>query len=327
MYTLREITEKFKTNNKFTGTVLENEPVAPRTTFKIGGAAPLLLEPETQDSLAYALSELHGLQVPVFVLGGGSNIVVSDNGFDGAVVATCRLDSISAETKAGAPAAVPADLMQGQQVTVTCGAGVTMQQFVYFCIKHGLSGAENFAGLPGSVGGAAYMNARCFDTSVSDIIGAVTFMHKDGSGCCTKVFAESDWGYKKSPFTGTDLVIASVQFNVTACGSGGQQALEEKCAAAVAARGARGHFKYPSAGSVFKNNHDFGAPTGKIIDDAGLKGFAVGGARIAPWHGNIIINEHNATQADVRALTDYVMQKIKEKTGFNLELEIIFCGK
>ena len=103
--------------------------------------------------------------------------------------------------------------------------------------------------------------------------------------------------------------------------------ISQKCAGFIKQRLEKGHFKFPSAGSVFKNNHEFGEPAGKIIDSLGLKGYSIGGAQISPWHGNIIINRNKATQSDVLALVNFVREKVFAEKGFYLESEIIFCGK
>ncbi len=315
LYTLREIAEKFKINQDFHGAVLYDVPMSLRTTFKVGGLAPLLIEPEDEESLLFVVKICKKEKIPFFVLGGGSNIVVSDEGFDGIVIATRRMQAITVVSDTG------------KTVQLSCGAGATMQQLVSFCTNNGFSGIEPFSGLPGSVGGAAFMNARCFDLSFSDAAGTIRYVDPDDCVVKELPFTASDWDYKKSPFTGTRFIITCVSVTVQSSGVVDHDSIEKKCAEYVAQRIAKGHFKYPCAGSVFKNNHAFGAPTGKLIDDVGLKGYAIGGAQIAPWHGNIIINTGGATQSDIQKLVEYVTSVVKEKTGFILEPEIIFCGK
>ena len=161
MTSIRETAEKFNTDD-FKGRILFSETMANHTTFRIGGAAPLFIEPFDVPSLRFTLSVLKADAVPYFVLGGGSNIVVSDKGFEGAVVSMSALCDIEAADEC-----------------VACGAGASVSSVVSFCTVHALSGIETFAGLPGSAGGAVCMNARCFDVSVSDILSEVRYI--DGS--------------------------------------------------------------------------------------------------------------------------------------------------
>ncbi len=184
-------------------------------------------------------------------------------------------------------------------VLVTCQAGTPMSAFVSFCTKHNLSGAEEFAGLPGTVGGAVYMNARCFEKSISDILYQTSFFTLQKSGKTknfTQKFDASQWAYKKSPFqTSPDTaqdqkIILSATFVLTKKSPADHEKIEKAYKEFIAQRLDKGHFKFPSAGSVFKNNRDFGKPSDKLIDECGLEGLQIGGAQIAPFHGNFIIN-------------------------------------
>ena len=205
-----------------------------------------------------------------------------------------------------------------------------MAAFVDFCTKKNLSGAEQFAGLPGTVGGAVYMNARCFDRSISDILYSTKYIEyiKDKAKMFDLPFSASDWDYKKSPFQATQdkaqRYITQATFRLTPAGASAHDRISADCKKYIAERVDKGHFKYPSAGSVFKNNHAFGAPSGKLIDDCGLKGLTCGGAQIAPFHGNFIINTGSATAADIHSLVEQVQKAVFEKFGFKLEPEIIF---
>ena len=179
------------------------------------------------------------------------------------------------------------------------------------------------------------MNARCFDRSVSDLLYSTT--HIEFTGSKSKLvelpFNASDWDYKKSPFQAhteaddsqiTQRYITQVTFRLTPAGAAAHDRITADCKKYIAERVDKGHFKYPSAGSVFKNNHAFGAPSGRLIDECGLKGLTIGGAQIAPFHGNFIINTGSATSADIRALVEAAQKAVHEKFGFDLEPEIIF---
>lgn len=309
MSSIRETAEKFNICANFRGIVRFSEQMSLHTTFKVGGPAPLYIEPADVSSLIFALKTLRNDSVPYFILGGGSNIVVSDAGFDGAVVSTAGVRGISADEE-----------------SVTCGAGAPMASVVDFCTEHALSGLEVFAGIPGTAGGALYMNARCFNVSVSDVLVSAEYLDQDSLEQIPYQFSSADWEYKKSPFQSTGRIITKAVFRATQLQESAKDEIASKCRSYVDERVNKGHFRYPSAGSVFRNNRAFGKPAGKIIDEAGLCGYRIGGAQVAPWHGNFIINSGDATEADIRSLVDYIINAVKEKTGFTLEPEIIFCG-
>lgn len=314
MYNVRKIEENINMRGEFQGLFLFDEALAPRTTFKVGGSTPLLVEPMDEDSFLMVLEELEGLSIPFFVLGGGSNLVVPDQGLTCPVVSTKRLDRI---------------LLSQDGRRLVCGAGCTWQQVIDFCIENKLGGLENFSGLPGSLGGAVFMNARCYDRSVSDVLLQVRYAGKGGAGqteISTYELESRHWDYKVSPFQRelAGSIVLEVELAVTPLDSAATREMEKKAQSFVVDRQKKGHFSYPSAGSVFKNNRDYGKPSGKIVDEAGLRGLELGGAQVAPWHGNFIINKGNATAEDIERLVDLVQKIVLEKTGFLLEPEIIF---
>lgn len=321
MTSIRETAEKFNIDGNFNGRVLLSEPMAPHTTFKVGGNAALFIEPSDTQSLVSSLRTLRESGIPYFILGGGSNIVVSDRGFSGAVISMCGMNKVSFKH---APCVSSLE-SEGAEI-VEVEAGAAMASAVNFCTENCLSGMETFAGLPGTVGGALFMNARCFDVSVSGVLSGAEYINPDTLENVLYEFNASDWDYKKSPFQNTDRIITKAFFRLSRRAESEKPAIAEKCRGFVNERVEKGHFRFPSAGSVFRNNHDFGKPSGKIIDEAGLRGYTVGGAQIAPWHGNFIINVNRASSADIRSLTDYIIQEVRKKTGFTLVPEIIFCG-
>ena len=328
MNSIEQIAEKFKRNPKIG--LFFDEPLSARTSFKIGGKAALLAEPSDVQSLAELLTAIKIKAAPHFVLGGGTNVLFSDAGFDGIVVSTKKLSDISivespAEKEGGAQA--PNPVASKKPAAIRALAGTSMAALVSFAQEKALSGLEEFAGLPGTVGGAAFMNARCFDREMSEVAAKITWLEwsqEEGAFVQREaVFPKKAWAYKKSPFTGTGRVVLGAEFIVQ---KGDKASISQKAAAFIQERKDKGHYKFPCAGSVFKNNRAFGQPTGKIIDQLGLKGTRRGGAQIAPFHGNIIINAGGASSADVRALVDLCKTRAKEKLGFDLEEEIIFAG-
>ena len=308
MNTLRKIEENFNKNIK----ILYEEPMSSHTTFKVGGKAAAFIEPESIEVLEQLVSFLKAEKQRFFVLGGGSNLVVSDDGISRAVICTRSMNQIELLTQEA----------QGT-LLLRCAAGTLMDDIAAFCETNSISGLETFSGLPGTIGGAVYMNARCYERSISDVLENVRWFNTSTGKTELYSFNASDWAYKKSPFQhGGGIILEAV----LKCKKGSSAEIKAENRRYVEDRKNKGHFKFPSAGSVFKNNHDFGSPSGKIIDEAGLRGFSIGGAQVAPWHGNFIINTGTATAKDIHDLVLYITETVKRKTGFELEPEIIFTG-
>ena len=302
----------------------KNEPLYNKCTFKVGSTADIFVTPETTDQLQSAAGASVAAEQSFFILGGGSNIVFPDEPYTHILISTEKLNSILMTDD------IP-DSLNSNQILVTCECGTPMSAFVNFCTSHNLTGAEQFAGLPGTIGGAVYMNARCFDKSISDLIYETKHIEVYEKGK-TKVFTTplntSEWDYKKSPFQTSEnsvkKIISEVTFVLEKTDSTYHSTIEENCKKYINERIDKGHFKFPSAGSVFKNNRNFGKPSGVIIDEAGLKGYQIGGAQIAPFHGNFIINVDKAKADDIEALVKFIQTTIKQKFNFDLEPEIIF---
>lgn len=313
----------FNINADFQGEVLYDVSLKEKTTFKIGGKADLLIIPKNEHSLALAVSELKKQNIPWFILGGGSNVVISDDGIKGAVISTQGINSIEHDYE-----------LNTNYVLLNCGAGATIEQVTKYCIENSLTGLEHFAGLPGTVGGAVYMNARCYDTSISDVLEEVGFFENDNVyfqkiNKDDESFAD-DWAYKKSPYQqhlfklvscADRSVITRATFKVS---EGDSKKIRELCEHYIEDRKQKGHFKFPSAGSVFKNNRAFGIPSGKIIDEVGLRGFSIGDAQVAQWHGNFIINKGNASAREIKQLVEHIQKEVQKSKGFYLEPEILF---
>jgi len=200
-------------------------------------------------------------------------------------------------------------------------AGTSVDDAVEIAAAHSLSGLEFLAGMPGSVGGALWMNARCFNREMADVARQAYILEPGGTRTIT--LNKEEFSYKKSPFQGKDCLIMAVS---VALEKGEREVIREAMTAHRKDREAKGHYRYPSAGSAFKNNRAFGKPTGQIIDELGLKGLCVGGAQIAPWHGNIIINRNGARSADILALVKIIEDRARMEMGIELEREILFCG-
>jgi len=290
--------------------VFYNEPMARHCTFKTGGAADCLIRPFGDgfpDFAAALLGAARAEGVGVFILGGGANILVADAGIRG-IVLDCGGWAGEEDNREG---------------VFRLRAGTSMDDAAAIAERKGLSGLEFLAGMPGSIGGAVWMNARCYGQEIADVLTETEIIDFSLSPPETLrlTACKNDFGYKRSPFQGRDALILSAAFRLV---PGDPGRIGERMDANRRDREEKGHYRFPSAGSVFKNNPEFGKPSGKIIDELGLRGLQKGGAQVAPWHGNFIINTGGATSEDIRALTEEVAARVKNATGFTLEPEILF---
>jgi UDP-N-acetylmuramate dehydrogenase len=339
MVNLREFIEKINRGimpcalaKKNPVNVRYNELLSRHTTFKVGGRADVWVRPGKEIFPSYAERLLKGAReegIPVFVLGAGANLVVSDKGIRGIVLDTGAYRGIGKREERSAPhqTAEPdfhalKAVRQKDFFSVSVLAGTSVDGLTFRLAERGLSGLEFLAGMPGSVGGAVWMNARCYEKSVSDVLIETEILDENFQRQVIPFNAE-DFSYKKSPFQTRQVLILSARFSVQFRES---TAIHRDIAAFRRDRTDKGHYSHPSAGSAFKNNRDFGSPTGKIIDQLGLRGLSIGGAQIAPWHGNIVINTGNATAKDIRILMTEVARRVKEQRGLELESEILFVG-
>ncbi len=316
------------------GLIKKDFPLKEFTSFKLGGNAEFFFEPSSKAELIEGLQLFMEERMSLSLIGGGTNLLISDKGIKGAVLSLKKLNSIEIiESKNLQNKNNKAD-ENAEAVFVKVGAGLLITDFTNWAIDNSISGLENFGGLPGSVGGASFMNARCYGSSISDIIySAQTLSIRNNKIESSEYFFdEGDWDYKKSPFQknteGIKImpkreIVLSVIFKLA---KGEQAEIKKQTEDCYNDRIQKGHFKAPSAGSTFKNNRDFGKPSGKIIEEVGLKGLSIGGAQVAPWHGNFIINKDNASSKEVFDLISIVQKKVFEKTKFLLEPEVIFCG-
>jgi UDP-N-acetylmuramate dehydrogenase len=300
-----------------------HEPMSRHTSFGIGGPADALVRPNTVEELRRLLAALQNEDIPCFVLGAGANILVSDEGIRGVVLDLGGLRGLEL-----------LDAGEGDGL-LAAWAGTPMSEVSEFAAERGLSGLEFIYSMPGSVGGSVWMNARCYERSLGEVLRRVEYLQPEGLQASLQVdeaqgAARTDrprhpgsWGYKRSPFQGRPWVILKAVF---ALAPGDPQAMRAEMRRVREDRERKGHFLHPSAGSVFKNNRQFGAPSGKIIDSLGLKGRSFGAARISDLHGNIIVNTGGATAQEVLALIRLVERQVEEAFGYRLEREILLVG-
>ena len=316
------------------GEILFDEPLSCHSTFKIGGKADAYIRAASSEDIIKIKKTADSENIPLYPLGEGANVLFSDKGYRGIILDTSLLDYFEIiedfslyKSNAGPdsftlPELLPADL-SNETVFVKADAGAKMSRLAAACTGEGLQGLENFYGMPGYVGGSIYMNARCYGVSLSERLKYVFYIDEN----CSKklyVYSSDDFDYKKSPFQNKNVIIFQALFSLKKISD---PALLERMYSFKEERKEKGHYLYPCAGSVFKNNRDFGEPSGKIIDRLGLRGFSVGGAMISEKHANIIVNTGSATAKDIKELISLVSRKVYDSYGFSLEKEVIYVDE
>ena len=289
-------------------------PLAPLTTFQIGGPAGLLVWPKTTDQAAACMRHTFELSVPCLVLGWGSNVLIADEGYPHLVVCTRDLNWIA-----------------GEGATLNCGAGAGVPDVAREAAQRGLSGMEKISDVPGSLGGGVYMNAGCEGVTLSDLLTRVTWVEPDGS-VILRPRDQVRLGYRTSEFMGTSRLITEVVLELTPAHD--PEAILQAMDAVRCQRAAKFPLDLPNCGSVFKRvNPEVAKPwverdgkaaysAGYYVERVGLKGSRVGNAQISPRHANFIVNLGGATAADVLELAEQARAKVREVFGFDLELEV-----
>lgn len=285
---------------------LLNEEMKNHTSFKIGGPADVLLTVNNTDDLIYVVSLCKGLEIPFMILGNGSNMLVHDKGIEGAVI------SLKDEFEK--------ICLDGE--TIISGSAVKLEDLCIFAKEHSLSGLEFAYGIPGSVGGAAFMNAGAYDGEMKDVILKVKYLDINDLKIKEYQKEQLSFGYRKSIFRETKDIIISVVYQLYA---GDKIQIEEKMNDLLGRRKSKQPLEFPSAGSVFKRPEGYFA--GTLIQQCGLKGCTVGGAQVSEKHSGFIINVGDATCEDVLNLVKKIQDTVKEKTGQFLEREIIDLGR
>ncbi len=273
------------------------------TTFRVGGTCPLAVFPVNAEECAVCLELIKAENVPFFVLGNGSNILASDNGFDGVILLTERMRTLECEG-----------------TVIRSGAGITLSKLCAFALENSLAGAEFAWGIPGSVGGAVYMNAGAYGGEIKDIIKSCTFIDADGN-VCKLPLEELDLSYRHSRFTDSGNVILEAEFSLK---EGNKDEIKALMDNIIGRRVAKQPLDKPSAGSTFKRPQ--GAFAAALIEQCGLKGRQIGGARVSDKHSGFVVNENKATAADITLLIREVQRTVKEQTGYDLHCEVIPLG-
>ena len=281
-----------------------NEPMKNHTTFKIGGPAQYYVTPESVTQIQEVVSLCRDMNIPLHVIGNGSNILVGDDGVDGVVLALFNTFS-DYEIKDN---------------VITAQAGMSLIKLAVIALREGLTGLEFASGIPGSVGGAVYMNAGAYDGQMKDVVTSVTVLDEAGN---IRILGrdELDMGYRTSAVAKNNMIVLQVVIELK---YGDKEQIKARMNQLSELRKQKQPLEYPSAGSTFKRPEGYFA--GKLIADAGLKGYSIGGAAVSEKHAGFVVNMGGATAKDVVELTDYIKKRIMEQFGVTLELEIKRIG-
>ena len=278
-----------------------NESMEKHTSFKIGGPAEVMAFPKSREELSYLLVNLKKENVPYSVLGAGTNVLAPDAGIAGLVI--CLKDSLQGIEQLG-------------QTHIRVYAGVTMTRAAVFAAERNLGGMEFAHGIPGTVGGGVYMNAGAYGGEIKDICESVEVMDSDGN--CRNIPAEEmGFAYRHSRLEEEGGIVVSTVFRLTPKPCSDVRALMQEL---IGKRTRSQPLDLPSAGSAFKR--PVGGYAAAMIDEAGLKGFRVGGAAVSEKHAGFVVNLGGATAEDVKRLLDEVSRIVFEKTGIRLEPEV-----
>ncbi|MDM5328033.1 UDP-N-acetylmuramate dehydrogenase [Neobacillus sp. CF12] len=288
------------------GKVKENELLSLHTTMKIGGPADLFIEPSSLENIQKVMSFIKERQLPWRAIGRGSNLLVSDKGIEGVVI---KLSS-------------GLDHLTINDSTITVGGGHSIVSLSTLISKKGLSGLEFASGIPGSVGGAVYMNAGAHGSDISKILTKAHILFEDGSMEWLSN-EEMEFTYRTSVLQKKRPgIVLEAEFKLT---KGDRAAIVSQMQKNKDYRKVTQPWNFPCAGSIFRNPLPNYA--GKLIEDAGLKGFQIGGAKISEMHGNFIVNAGNATAKDVLDLIQYIKDKILNLYGIKIETEVEIIGR
>lgn len=285
--------------------VLFREPMSRHTTFRIGGPAEIFLMPESFEQIRDILLLCRQEQLPYFVLGNGSNLLVSDSGYRGVII---QMDRNMGDIK-----------LEGTEIRACAGA--LLSSIAAVARKASLTGFEFAGGIPGTLGGAAVMNAGAYGGEMKDVLREVTVMTKDGE-ILTLPAERLEMGYRTSIIRKAGYLVLEAVISLE---PGDPREILDRTKELAEKRTEKQPLDYPSAGSTFKRPEGYFA--GKLIMDSGLRGYRVGGAQVSEKHCGFVINTGDATAKDVRELMDHVIRTVKEKYGVTLEPEVKFLGE
>ena len=287
------------------GSITENAPLKDYTSFRVGGPAALMIEPFDSGEVRAAVEVLSGFGLGFMVLGNGTNILALDGGISEPIIRIGK--SMSGLSRF--------------DNCITAGAGTTLSALARFALENSLTGLEFAAGIPGNVGGGVIMNAGAYGGELKDVVEAVCFIGPDA-----KEYAvtgdEMEFGYRHSALMDSGCIVTAATFRLR---PGKKEEIQAKMQELNSRRREKQPLEYPSAGSTFKR--PAGNFAGTLIENAGLKGYAVGGAEVSEKHAGFVINKNNACAADILAVIDHVQRTVYDKDGVLLEPEVRIWGR
>ena len=281
------------------------EAMSRHTSFKVGGNAQIFVEPKDEEALKRLLKFINAEKINYYIIGNGSNMLVSDKGYKGIIISMLKFTSPS--------------LIENESITIS--AGKTLKELTELACENSLSGLEFAYGIPGSVGGAVFMNAGAYDGEIKEVLDKVKVMDKEGNVLSLNA-GELDLSYRHSNIEEKGYIVLEAKFNLK---KADKSAIWEKMQELMARRIDKQPLNFPSAGSTFKRPEGYFA--GKLIDDAGLRGYSIGGAKVSYKHCGFIVNADKASAEDVYALISYVRLKVKDRFGVELEPELRVLGE
>lgn len=278
--------------------IFVNEPMKKHTTFKTGGNADFLVTPSSKEEI----QKLFALDVPKIVIGNGSNLLVRDGGIRGLVIKLSKNDNYKVCDN-----------------VIEADAGIYVAKLSQIALKHNLKGLEFACGIPGTLGGAVYMNASAYGGEMANVVFETDFLKDNGE--IIKV-TDHKFSYRKSVFQNMNGIILSSKLKLEI---GNQEEIKSKMEDYKNSRNTKQPVNFPSAGSTFKRPDGYFA--GKLIEDAGLKGYRIGGAEVSTLHAGFVINANNATSKDILNLISYIQDVVNKKFGVELETEVKIIGE
>ncbi len=282
-----------------------NEPMSKHTSFKVGGVADYYITVNTVEQIQFVLQIAKQNKIPIYTIGNGSNLLVKDNGYRG-IILKIEINNIQIENKAN----------------VIAGAGVKLMALAQVLKQKEIAGFEELSGIPGTIGGANFMNAGAYGKEMKDIIIETKVLNIENEKVESITNKEQHLSYRSSIFKNKKYIILETKMQLK---KGKKEEIEKKMQQYLSQRKEKQPMEYPSAGSTFKRVE--GYITAKLIDECGLKGYSIGGAQISEKHAGFIINKENATAKDITDLIKYTKKKVFEKFGVQIEEEVQIIGE
>lgn len=284
--------------------VLQNEPMSKHTTFRIGGNADVFVTPNTTESLESIISYVTNNNIPYYIIGNGSNLLVKDNGFRGVIIQLYKKF---------------ANIAVNDNV-ITAQAGALLSTVAKTALNNSLTGMECLSGIPGTIGGAVCMNAGAYGGEMKDIVVKTKVIHNGKIETISN--NDSDFGYRKSKIMSENMIVVETVLSLE---KGNKEEIQSKMCDLLKQRNSKQPVELPSAGSTFKRPEGYFAA--KLIDDSGLRGYSVGKAQVSPKHCGFVVNNGGATAKDVLTLMHNVSNVVEDNFGVKLEPEVRIIGE